>query len=161
MIPDFKTYIGESIWRNISQRSEGITSRKEDKDNINSYDVEELLDYILDNYDTENNIYLPYEMDGIIDVPVIYKKGKSSFFDETYDLTYDYNKKIITLNSGEIGEQLDGDFKVYVEDEVTTTIEPKAGEKDDNEFFIKVLNYIIKKTPSLNGYCMRLIKKKI
>ena len=31
MIPDFKTYIGESIWRNISQRSEGIKSRKEDE----------------------------------------------------------------------------------------------------------------------------------
>ena len=40
--------IQESIWRNISQRSEGIMTRKED--NINKLNIEGFFDYLKDLY---------------------------------------------------------------------------------------------------------------
>ena len=48
MIPDFKTYIKESIWSDIQDRSSGETVRKEDE--INNLDISGLWDYINDNY---------------------------------------------------------------------------------------------------------------
>lgn len=36
MIPDFKTYIGESVWADIHKRSNGKSYRKEDADIVNA-----------------------------------------------------------------------------------------------------------------------------
>ena len=44
MIPDFKTYITESIWSDIQDRSMGKTVRKED--DINLLDVDEFIEYL-------------------------------------------------------------------------------------------------------------------
>ena len=49
MIPDFKTYITESIWSDIQDRSMGKTVRKED--DINLMDIEDFKDYILRTYE--------------------------------------------------------------------------------------------------------------
>ena len=49
MIPDFKTYIKESIWSDIQDRSSGETIRKED--DINNLDMLGLLDYIQKKYE--------------------------------------------------------------------------------------------------------------
>lgn len=43
MIPDFKTYIGESVWADIHKRSNGSTIRKEDY-------LDEIYDYIISKY---------------------------------------------------------------------------------------------------------------
>ena len=48
MIPDFKTYLKESIWSNINKRSEGNLERKED-DYVN-YDMVQFGDYLDKNY---------------------------------------------------------------------------------------------------------------
>ena len=50
MIPDFKTYLNESIWSNINKRSEGSVSRKED--DVNNLDIDGLCEYIKGNYET-------------------------------------------------------------------------------------------------------------
>ena len=42
MIPDFKTYLKESIWSNINKRSEGNLERKEDKLSID--EMENFID---------------------------------------------------------------------------------------------------------------------
>ena len=43
MIPDFKTYIGESTWGEMRKRSSGETIRKEDEFN-------DLCEFIKNNY---------------------------------------------------------------------------------------------------------------
>ena len=58
MIPDFKTYIGESIWRNISQRSEGIKSRKEDY--IENLNDKEMFEYIKQTYEPTDKTKTEY-----------------------------------------------------------------------------------------------------
>ena len=48
MIPDFKTYIKESVWGNISKRSEGNLEREEDKLSID--EMEKFIDRSLEIY---------------------------------------------------------------------------------------------------------------
>jgi len=48
MIPDFKTYIKESIWSDIQDRSAGEVIRKED--DVNHMNFDTFADYIKDNY---------------------------------------------------------------------------------------------------------------
>ena len=48
MIPDFKTYITESIWSDMQDRSMGKTVRKED--DINLLDVDEFIEYLKKSY---------------------------------------------------------------------------------------------------------------
>lgn len=48
MIPDFKTYINESIWSDIQKRSAGDTVRKED--DVNNLDIEEFFAYLTEHY---------------------------------------------------------------------------------------------------------------
>ena len=48
MIPDFKTYIKESIWSDIQDRSSGDVVRKED--DIDHFDSEEFFVYLTEHY---------------------------------------------------------------------------------------------------------------
>ena len=54
MIPDFKTFIKESIWSDIQDRSMGKTTRKED--DINCFDMLGLLDYIQKKYEFSKEV---------------------------------------------------------------------------------------------------------
>lgn len=49
MIPDFKTYIKESIWGDLARRSGGTQFRAED--DINNLDIEEFVQYLKDSYE--------------------------------------------------------------------------------------------------------------
>ena len=49
MIPDFKTFINESIWSDLQDRSSGEVTRKED--DINNLDFEEFVNYLKDTYE--------------------------------------------------------------------------------------------------------------
>ena len=48
MIPDFKTFIKESIWSDIQDRSMGKTVRKEDS--VNNLDRNDFYDYLYNYY---------------------------------------------------------------------------------------------------------------
>lgn len=56
MIPDFKTYLKESVWMDIHKQSTGDIERKED--NINNLSQDELFDYLKVHYVTTK-----YEID--------------------------------------------------------------------------------------------------
>jgi hypothetical protein len=59
MIPDFKTYIKESLWTDIQSRSAGDTVRKEDS--IELLDMVGLYEYILSHYElTDNRFEMTY-----------------------------------------------------------------------------------------------------
>ena len=49
MIPDFKTYITESIWGKVLDRGAGETVRKED--DVNNMTIEDFKDYIVRTYE--------------------------------------------------------------------------------------------------------------
>ena len=53
MIPDFKTFIKESIWSDIQDRSSGDVIRKED--DVNHMNFDTFADYIEDNYSEKGN----------------------------------------------------------------------------------------------------------
>ena len=48
MIPDFKTYINESIWSDIQKRSSGESVRKEDE--VDLLDGVDLFNYLTKKY---------------------------------------------------------------------------------------------------------------
>ena len=54
MIPDFKTFIKESIWSDMQDRSAGEITRKED--DINCLDMLGLLDYIQKKYELSKEV---------------------------------------------------------------------------------------------------------
>ena len=54
MIPDFKTFISESIWSDMQDRSAGEITRKED--DINCLDMLGLLDYIQNKYELSKEV---------------------------------------------------------------------------------------------------------
>ena len=54
MIPDFKTYLKESIWSDIHKRSNGVQIRKED-DYIDKLDFNEFIQYLDDTYESTDS----------------------------------------------------------------------------------------------------------
>ena len=73
MIPDFKTYIKESIWSDIQDRSSGETVRKED--DIDNLDMDEFYDYLNDHY--EPTLESSYKIRLYKDISVIILIGDS------------------------------------------------------------------------------------
>ena len=59
MIPDFKTYIKESIWSDIQDRSSGETIRKED--DVNHMNFDTFAEYIKDNYSEKGDWFAVVE----------------------------------------------------------------------------------------------------
>ena len=49
MIPDFKTYIGESVWGDIRRR--GLGSEVKEEDDVNNLDAEGFVNYLEDRYE--------------------------------------------------------------------------------------------------------------
>jgi len=57
MIPDFKTYIGESVWADMHRRSNGNLERKED--DISSLNRDGLFEHIFNVYEMINDFPRP------------------------------------------------------------------------------------------------------
>lgn len=53
MIPKFKTYLEESIWRDIRKKSLGQETRIEN--DVNNMDMEQFFEYIMNHYETTTN----------------------------------------------------------------------------------------------------------
>jgi len=66
MIPDFRTYIGESVWADIHRRSNGTQERKED--DINYLDMLGLSDYIQKKYEFKDKEIMV--LSGLIGIPL-------------------------------------------------------------------------------------------
>ena len=143
MIPDFKTYIGESIWRNISQRSEGIKKRKED--DINYMDVFSFFEYLKERYSSEPDYF--EETGGQI---LYYVSEKITCF---IDGINDYHPYV------GIGAALSNDKALYNKVKSTYTVEyidsedphdepyfdimPKNEDGVNFKFFLNVLDFLI------------------
>ncbi len=105
MIPNFKTFIKESIWSDMQDRSMGKTVRKED--DINLLDVDEFIEYLKKSYDV--CIFDPYNFNGIDELYSDEHKCKISIPIEMndYNETPNMGNRILSIiidleHSGEI-----------------------------------------------------------
>ena len=148
MIPDFKTFIKESIWSDIQDRSMGKTVRRED--DVNLMSGEDFCDYLNDNYISKSKYKILYsEHSKCIHIPILNK-----FIGVLLNLSYDYEDNIITMNYDEVEslcpelcKKIKENFKVdkeYVNIGYTKfIIFPPDGSECTNRFFIDVINFII------------------
>lgn len=72
MIPNFKTYIKESVWGDLHGRGIGELEREEDKGRINLLDKDEFFKYIKSNYEVfGTNSIIEYTDKRFIVIPIL------------------------------------------------------------------------------------------
>ena len=173
MIPDFKTYLKESVWMDIHRRSNGDQERKED--DINNLDLDEFYQYLKSRYDNEfwaQNVRsgadwkamdimlfrLPNTFPGL----VVYSFDNGErldfrFFAEAYheaEPIIDFVKNMpFNVKTSSNVERLHR--RIY-----EALIKPQDNSKVTNTFIIEVLEYILKnfKRPSEYKDLMKPIK---
>ena len=164
MIPDFKTYIKESIWSDMQDRSAGEKIRKED--DINLLDNDGLYDYINKHYKRIAPFAFITNIGGMLSVPIIrgtvhncvwyspeseikevsIGDGMISQVDGLLNLLYD-NFSIKEINGKHDGDE----YTLY-------WISPKDGSKVTNKFFIDVIDFLLENIPESPNY-KKSIKK--
>ena len=149
MIPDFKTYIKESIWSDIQDRSTGNVVRKED--DINLLEPDDFITYIEKNYSMDNSpmeiinnkatstIFIPFctALRGV--------KIGMIFFD--YDNMDIYTHNSIQIYIPRLWKKLNTFFDLssnHFQEHYNTSIKPKdVSRKITNSYVLEVLNFII------------------
>ena len=155
MIPDFKTYIGESVWVDMHKRSNGTQERKED--DINFMDMHDFLEYINKKYEFKDReiialssfIGIPLFCYGsnIIHLFVSYYDSHDRIYDVYSRLTYDSPLK------NDISSMLKQKYSVKISKEHSVSkfdsrmfarisTKPKNGDIN-NEFVIDVIDTYI------------------
>ena len=153
MIPDFKTYLGESVWGDIRKKSLGQEERMED--NVNSLTKDQFYEYLLDNYILVSPPKNRWETeDGIgngtkyVRVPLFRKAVNSCSF----DILIDFEKRYMTCKKSYFDIDVPENIKEFIYNDCKFAREGKRGgmcyitSKDgetDNKFFLNVINYVI------------------
>ena len=155
MIPDFKTFIKESIWSDMQDRSAGETVRKED--DVNILDINGLYEHIYDLYKQVNSFPIPMEP---LDSYMSEKKIQCfsiPIFKENYKIyslaVIFANNKISSLSLMATDEDV-RDFKQVLMDNFKVTIKEnkalKIEEKDGtltNQTCMKLISVIVTNAP--------------
>lgn len=169
MIPDFKTYIGESVWGDMRKRAEGMEKRRED--DIDLMDPDGFYDYLNDHYEVlENTVIRKYDDIHAILVPIVSLGTSFHFIGIDFDPDDATETKIIMsfVSLSEIpyiDESLRKVFCVVDRDKDAERgkhieIYPKDGGESaivTNTFFLEVLDFILKEA---EGKYTILLKKK-
>jgi hypothetical protein len=166
MIPDFRTYIGESVWADIHRRSNGAQERKED--DINSMDYEEFGNYILDNYEfLYNDSLLSLICKNGRDIGISIDFLKLDDNDNEVDYFIENGKKMVTVydNVKELAPNLyDKLNQAYILDNVVAqnfnqllSIKPREKREIDNRFYLEIIDFII---DNLDSEYRKLIDRK-
>ena len=145
MIPDFKTFINESIWSDIQDRSAGDTVRKED--DINHMDSYEFWEYLRDTYISQhpNRDTIDSPIDGAIVMPFFMKSDLMM-----YALWIEFNNnKIECISIPDVTvskyEGIEDVFNLegYSGVETRICVCPKDGSEITNSFAGKVIDYLL------------------
>ena len=174
MIPDFKTYLKESIWADIHKRSNGSQIRKED--DVDNLDMDGFYDYLNDHYETlENTVIRKYDDLHALLVPIVslelnFQRRSLNFIEIDFNPDDVTETKIFmslrALNEiPYIDESLRKVFCVVDRDKTPergkhVEIYPKDGGESTivtNTFFLEVLDFILKEA---EGKYTILLKKK-
>ena len=167
MIPDFKTYLKESVWMDIHKRSNGDIERNEDYVDVNDLEPQELCDYIENHYILPDDIGVTgYDDDNAeLYVHILqYEKKKSKFKQVTFDtLQYDYENDVIKIHKNtypQLLEKLHKKFVVTNYDQFEVKIVPDDLGEPSNKFFMEVLDYIVEILPEIPGVTPLIKSKK-
>ena len=167
VIPDFKTYISESVWGDMRRRAEGQSNRKEDS--VNLLDIEGLEQYLQNHYEYTGRFKNHYEpmvsstrnallsMNGFAE-----KDHLGTSYYHLYMRIRD-DKKVVSI--GKTAQKLhiyELMMKQYIMSDMDGAyeykLEPKEGNVD-NQFFIDVLDFIIANVQSPEENIVKKIEK--
>ena len=153
MIPDFKTFIKESIWSDIQDRSAGEITRKED--DINCLDMLGLLDYIQNKYELSKEVMT---LSSSIGIPLFSYKSHIMYLIISFTYSQDkirdvYSRVIYEPPLKNISSILKQKYLTKISKENTMSkyfgryvalisTKPKKGDID-NRFVIDVINTYI------------------
>ena len=156
MIPDFKTFISESIWSDMQDRSAGNKIRKED--DVNLLDIDGLCDYLNKHYKRTTPFAFITNIGGILSVPIIRDTANNC-------VMYNYKLEIKSVSIVyEIVNQVDGLLNLLYDNfsikEITGLywLSPKDGSEITNKFFIDVIDFLLENIPNSPNY-KKSIKK--
>ena len=154
MIPDFKTFIKESVWDDMQERGTGDSIKTED--DINLLDFEGMYEYLNAHYDLmdDDTVMYKYTRGKVYGVTVVIMDVNGADF--YIDYMNDGNENWITLNNytdidlKPVVDKLNENFSIE-EMKVPQTsghetyllsVTPKSGELN-NQFFITVLDTVL------------------
>ena len=149
MIPDFKTYIGESTWNDIRKQSSGTQGRKEDY--LDNMKPDEFVDTLNSLYVT--SIKKIYDSNAnFIGISVMFLRTlKGQFAGWPLNIVYGYengnrvyfsNKKFKDL-CPHLYNELDPILDMRVESDGFTSVIPPHNQKVTHSFFVYVIDTII------------------
>ena len=171
MIPDFKTYIGESLWGSIRDRVNGDTIRKED--DIDHMNKEQFFEYLKDLYnETSSFTYYIKAYDAPFDEILVPISINDKFNSSTASYIAlenpdDPKNKCVTIDIRSYhrmfwdAEILGENFKLKTVKEsykrqAHIKVYPKDGSPVTNTFFIEVIDFLLE---HIRDNLSRLIKK--
>ena len=169
MIPDFKTYIKESVWGDIRRRAEGQAERKEDE--IDNLEPDELAEYIKKKYDINvRDEFFGYDDEtALLDVPIISWEKKiipSKAKTRTISadtITYDYENNVIYIHQDSYPPLIDllkSNFFLQEYDRIYYSIDQSAENSDlTNRFFMDIIDCVVNGLENDNDVT-HLLKKK-
>lgn len=150
MIPDFKTFIKESIWSDIQDRSMGKTVRKED--DIDLLDINELCEYLKTIYKTnsDNDINV-IEIEGNMYLTICLYEDEYGYYRYIY-YDGDYiNTQLDVIETLKCLLEFERKFSIkfnendFVVNCIDIYPKDKARIPVTNKFFIEVLDFILDK----------------
>ena len=160
MIPDFKTYLKESVWGDVRRRADKKSERKED--DVNLLDLDGLCEYlnkIYGEFDHRESIKIS-EWKGERWLSVDLSDSPSGYIlSITYDVVQETNEKRIGISYDIVKDWIDFNkleerYNTKVEpnefDNEILMVYPKDGSEVTNEFLIDFIDYMLPQIPSGN-----------
>ena len=144
MIPDFKTFLNESIWSDMQERGTGDLERKEDEfDFIGGFKLYERLRKMYKYTNVTGHIIAYYNNTGLITVPLFVDEGMNIF-----NIDYFVNSGKLSIyarwydDARKIFMKLSKKYHIYHPNISIYHIEPFDGDVT-NTFFIEVVDFIL------------------
>ena len=143
MIPDFKTYIKESIWSDMQDRGTGDIEKSEDS--VNLMGVEKFVKYLIKRYDFKDNYQIECDKD-MFSIPVLCADGVFGHDNMGVDYIKDSSeiKYIWILDSalpGSVRSALKKRFNLSIGSSYTF-LSPLDGGEPTNQLVVDVLDYM-------------------
>lgn len=173
MIPDFNTYIKESVWGDIRKRADGKELRRED--DVDLMDQDRLWYYLRDNlYKTTSSVYdirfftfpyvsilVPISINGMWNSSSVSYLGIEGFDDPKGKVVTLDNRSVNRLPEG-VYDQIKDNYSVKQIKETSRRqahikIYPKDGSPVTNTFYIEVIDFLLDNIR--DGYNRLVIKK--
>lgn len=159
MIPDFKTFLRESVWSDMEDRGTGSTIKKED--DIELLDGEGIVDYLNKRYTNRSVYQIFIDINKVVTIPVAYYGGRYVFIRYySYDHTVTVSAELPGILKP-LFEKLCNEYQVTKQRDNTNMtdcykVESKSMSKPSNSFLIEVIDFMLDNV-SLNT--RRLTKK--